>query len=202
MGRKTTVDQLPPEQRDFVIQLCTEHKTDRFISSAFEEEFGASLPKSSLNYWRQTTGNELVERYGIQRMLVKSFVTELEAKGVDVKNDRYAQLIGDLEEHLLAKTADLVAKDPMKLLAVRQEDERLRIKREQIGLNQQKLDFEKQKHEADADARTDRLKIGADLWQFWLYWLNEHEPHLAEGMTRCSAEFLPAMEGFLTNEAA
>ena len=160
MGRRTTVDSLPRDQRDFVINLCNEHKTDRQISAAFEDKFGASLPKSSLNYWRNAYGNEMVERYGIQRMLVKSFVSELAAKGVDVKEDHYAQLIDDLEEHLLAKTADLVSQDPLKLLAARQEDERLRIKREVIDLNRERLVLERQKL---LGASTDPVKQGTEF---------------------------------------
>src|SRR4051794_28021996 len=98
MGRRSTVDNLAPEQRDFVIRLCNDRKTDGFISAAFQDEFGVTLPRTSLNYWRKAYGNEMVERYGLQRMLVKSFVAELAAKGIDVKEDRYKQIIEDLEE--------------------------------------------------------------------------------------------------------
>lgn len=145
MGRRATVDQLPAEQRDFVINECLRYRTDRQISADFETTFGESLPKSSLNYWRNSTGNELVERFGLQRMLVKSFVGELEAKGIDVKEDRYAQLIEDLEEHLLARTADLVTKDPLKLLEARQFDESMRIKRETLELKREQIALERQK---------------------------------------------------------
>lgn len=202
MGRRSTVDQLPPEQRDFVINECLRYRTDRQISSDFETEFGKKLPKSSLNYWRKTTGHELVERYGVQRQMVKSFVGELESKGIDVNEDRYKQLITDLEEHLLSKTAELIAKDPLKLLEARQFDESMRIKREQIDLNRQKLDFERSKHEKEISVRVDRLAIGAESWKFILYWCNQNEPHLADGLTRNSSAILEGLEGHLENSEA
>lgn len=201
MGRKSTVDKLPDDQFDFVIRSILAGGTDREISAAFQEMFGKPLPKSSLNTWRNKAGNELAERYKLKRFQVRSFVEQLKTEGIDVAEDRYAHIIQSLEDHLLTAERDLISQNPLKLLDRRQEDERLKIKREQIALNQAKLDFEKQKHEAERSVRTDRLAIGLDLWKFLLLWLNDNEPHLAEGLTRVTSDILPAIEGHLSEGA-
>ena len=202
MGRKSTVDKLPDDQFDFVIRLILAGATDREISSAFEEQFAEPLPKSSLNTWRNKAGNELAERYRLRRFQVRSFVEELKKEGIDIESDRYAATIQNLEDHLLTNERDLVSADPVKLLGLRQEDERLKIKREQIELNRQKLEFEKEKHAREAAVRVDRLAIGAKVWKVVMFFMGENEPHIADALTRRSSEVLAAIEGELENEAA
>ena len=202
MGRKSTVEKLPDDQFDFVIREILAGSTDREISARFEKQFEAPLPKSSLNSWRNNAGNELAERYRLKRFQVRSFVEELKKVGIDVDADRYTATIQNLEDHLLTHERDLVSADPVKLLGLRQEDERLKIKREQIGLNRQKLEFEKEKHEREVSVRVDRLAIGAKAWQFILFYMSENEPHIADAMTRCSADVLAGLEGHLLDEAA
>lgn len=194
MGRKSTVDKLPDDQFNFVINAILAGATDREISAEFAAQFDKPLPKSSLNTWRNKAGNELAERYRLRRFQVRSFVEELKASGIDVGDDRYAATIQSLEDHLLTNERDLVASDPIKLLGLRQEDERLKIKREQIELNRQKLEFEKEKHEREAAVRVDRLAIGADVWSIVLAVMAEHEPHVVDALTRRSPNVLAAIE--------
>jgi ribosomal protein S25 len=201
MGRKATVEKLPDNQYEFVIQCLIDGKTDREVEAAFAAEFpGSRCPKSSLANWRKISGEELVERYKVTRFLARTVAEELKDSGIDLDEDRYKQVIDDIESQLLVKTREIVAKDPLKLLAARQEEERLRIKREQIALNQSKLDFEKHKHEREASVRVDRLAIGAKVWQTVLYFMTEHEPHAADALTRRSNDVLAAIEGALEEE--
>ena len=145
MARKSTVDKLPDDQFDFVITAILNGLTDREISSAFQSTFEIALPKSSLNTWRNKAGNELAERYRLRRYQVRTFVETLKAEGVDVSDDKYARTIENVEDQLLTNERKLLAADPVKLLGIRQEDERLKIKREQIDLNREKLVLERQK---------------------------------------------------------
>lgn len=201
MGRKSTVDKLPDDQFDFVIHAILAGATDREISAAFERQFSRPLPKSSLNTWRNKAGNELAERYRLKRFQVRSFIEELKTAGIDVDNDRYAATIQNLEDHLLTNERDLVSADPVKLLGLRQEDERLKIKREQIALNQAKLDFEREKHAREAAVRVDKLAIGAEVWSIVLAVIAEHEPHVVDALTRRSPDVLAAIEDRLADTA-
>jgi hypothetical protein len=199
MGRKSTVDKLPDDQFDFVIRgIIEEGWTDREISAKFEAEFKKPLPKSSLNYWRNAGGNEMADRYRMARYQARKLREDLNLN----EADDYENVIKNIEERLLTATRELIHKDPVKLLGLRQEDERLKIKREVIGLNRQKLEFDKQRHEKELAVRTDVLAIGAKAWQFVLYFMNENEPHVADAMTRRSGDILTGLEGYLLDEAA
>lgn len=197
MGRKSTVEKLLDDQFDFIIRLILDGLTDREISAAFEAEYGQALPKSSLHTWRKSAGNELAERYRLRRFQVRTFVETLKAEGVDVADDKYARTIENIEDQLLTNERDLISADPVKLLGLRQEDERLKIKREQIALNQAKLDFEREKHDREASVRTDRLAIAAEVWKVVLFFMSENEPHVADALARRSPDILAAIEGHL-----
>lgn len=145
MGRKATVEKLPDDQFDFVVGAILNGWTDREISSQFEKLFGVPLPKSSLHSWRKRAGDELAERYRLKRFQVRSFVEQLKNEGIDVTEDRYGHIIDSLEDHLLTNERNLVASDPVKLLGLRQEDERLKIKRETLDLKREQIALERQK---------------------------------------------------------
>lgn len=160
MGRRSTVEKLPDEQFDFVITAILNGWTDREISSEFQRSFKTELAKSSLNTWRRKAGNELAERYKLRRYEVRTFVETLKAEGIDVTDDKYARTIENVEDQLLTNERKLLAADPVKLLGIRQEDERLKIKREQIELNREKLVLERQKL---LGAATDPVKQGTEF---------------------------------------
>lgn len=203
MGQKFTVESLPNDQYKFIVRLLLNGKTDREVEVEFEAEFpGERVPKSSFARWRKSIGGDIKNQYRLVRFLGETVAEELNASGIDLDPDRYKQVMEDINSSLLVKTHEIVTQDPMKLLAVRQEDEKLRIKREQIDLNRQKLDFEKQRHEKELAVRTDVLAIGAKAWQFMLYFMNENEPHVADAMTRRSSDILAGLEGYLLDEAA
>lgn len=146
MGRKATVDKLPEDQFEFVMKCLTNGMTDREVEAAFAKNFpGSMCPKSSLGRWRENNGDEFVEHFKITRFLAKSIVEKLEAGGISAGDDRYKNIIEGIEDTMLTKTREIFAQDPMKLLAVRQEDEKLRIKREKMELDREKLVLERQK---------------------------------------------------------
>lgn len=198
MGRRSTVESLPDEQLEFVILGVLNQRTDREISASFLAEFGTPLPKSSLNNWRRTAGTEIANRYRIARLQAQQLREDLKLD----ESDDYDNIIKGIEEKLLTATSEVLRQNPLKLLAARQEDEKMRIKREQIELNRQKLDFEMQRHDKEMAVRTDALAIGAKTWQFILYFMNENEPHIADALTRRSGDILTGLEGYLLDEAA
>lgn len=198
MGRRSTVESLPDEQLEFVILEVLDQKTDREISANFHATFGKELPKSSLNNWRKISGNELADRYRLVRLQARQLREDLELE----EGDDYQNVIKNIEERLLTATREVIHQNPLKLLAARQEDERLKIKREQIDLNRQKLDFDKQKHEREASVRVDRLAIAAEVCKYILFWTSENEPHVADALTRRMNDILAGVEGHIENEAA
>lgn len=195
MGRKATVEKLPDEQFEFVIDLLVNGRTDREVERLFAAEFpGCKVPKSSLHTWRTGAGNELVERYKITRFLARTVVDKLKTDGVDVNDDRYKHVIEGIEDQLLTKTREIFAADPMKLLYVRQEDEKLRIKREDQQIKREQLALERQKL---LGAVNDPIKQGVEFMTELFDYLKDD----AEGVrflkvhTKAFTEFLQTKYG-------
>lgn len=164
MGRKSAVDKLEDNEFDFVIKKIINGLTDREISAEFEKAFDKKLPKTNLNRWRNNAGNELAERYKLKRFQVRSFVEQLKNEGIEVSEDKYKVIIGNLEDHLLTAERDLIAQNPMKLLFARQEEERLKLKREKLELDKAQLEFDREKHKNEID----RVKVGAETMRDFL----------------------------------
>ena len=141
MGRRSTVESLPDEQLEFVILAVLDQKTDREISARFLEAFDQKLPKSSLNNWRNMAGNELADRYRLVRLQARQLREDLKLENAD----DYQNVIKNIEERLLTATREVIHQDPMKLLVARQEEERLRIKRETLDLKREQIALERQK---------------------------------------------------------
>lgn len=158
MGRKSAVDKLEDNEFDFVIKKIIGGLTDREISAEFEKVFKKKLPKTNLNRWRNNAGNELAERYRLKRFQVRSFVEQLKSEGIEINEDKYKVIIGNLEDHLLTAERELIAQNPMKLLFARQEDERIKLKREKLELVKAQLEFDREKHKNEID----RVKVGAE----------------------------------------
>lgn len=158
MGRRSTVEKLADDQFNFVIRAIIDGKTDREISAAFADKFDENLPKSSLNNWRNKAGDELAERYRLKRFQVNSFVEQLQKEGIEVGEDKYKHIIDNLEDHLLTAERDLIEQNPLKLLFARQEDERIKLKREKLELDKSQLEFDREKHKNQID----RVKAGAE----------------------------------------
>lgn len=141
MGRKSTVASLSDEQIEFVIYKILDGETDRAISAAFEAAFDVPLPKSSLHNWRKTAGNELADRYRIARAQAKILREDLQL----TEAEDYQNVIKNIEERLLTATREVIHADPVKLLVARQDEERMRIKRETLELKREQLALERQR---------------------------------------------------------
>ena len=186
MGRRNKVEKLAETEFDFVIRAVTNGRTDREISADFEREFSQKLDKNSINRWRNTVGEELADRYRLARFQAKQLREDLAL----TDEDDYQTVIKNIEEKLLTATRDVVAKDPIKLLSVRQEEERLRHRRAELELKQKQLEFEKEKFERTQNAQADRFKIGGETWKFILSYFLKNDPTMADGLTKYSATLL------------
>jgi hypothetical protein len=204
MARPHKVAQLPPEEFEFVIQCILGSAsrgpmTDREISKAYFEEFGKRLAKSSLSRWRAAAGDELADRYRFARVQAQQLLERLkEEPGAD----KYQVSMRNIEERLLAVTHEAIALDPIKMLRLRQEEEKRRLKERQLELNEKKLEFEKERVERAANLDSDRFKIAADVWQFILVWFTKNQPKAADLLTGNSEEVLNALEAHIEAQAA
>lgn len=154
MGRRNKVEQLKETEFDFVIRAVTNGRTDREISADFEREFDQKLDKNSINRWRNTVGEELADRYRLARFQAKQMREDLALED----SDDYQNVIKNIEERLLTATREVVRQDPVKLLMVRQQEEKMRLKRDEIELKGKQLEFDREKHKNAID----RVKVGAE----------------------------------------
>jgi ABC-type tungstate transport system permease subunit len=130
MGRRHVVKNLDGVQFDFVINAIIGGLTDREISLAFEQQFEKPLAKSSLNRWRKSAGNELADRYNLARYQARQLLTDLKQED----QDKYQVVIRNIEDRLLTATREVIATDPVKLLKIRQEEERRRLREKELEL--------------------------------------------------------------------
>lgn len=175
MGRRNKVEKLPETEFDFVIRAVTNGRTDREISADFEAAFGKELDKNSINRWRNTVGNELADRYRLARFQAKQLREDL---ALDDTED-YQNVIKNIEERLLTATREVVRQDPVKLLMVRQQEEKMRLKRDEIELKQKQLEFDREKHKNQID----RVKVGAETMTDFLEFVGS-EPEAIGFLTR------------------
>lgn len=156
MGRRHIVSELSEEQLDFVIRRIVDGDTDREVCAQFENVFkDSSLAKSSLHRWRTAAGKELVERYQLARFQAKALVEQFSIEDAD----KYQTVIGNIEDRLLTATREVVKQNPVKLLQVRQMEEKMRVKREELELKRQQIELEREKLRGVA---LDRVKLGAE----------------------------------------
>lgn len=145
MGRRHVVRELNDEQFTFVIESIINGRTDREISAAFEQRFEQPLAKSSLNRWREQAGNELAERYRLARYQAAQLLTDLKSEDAD----RFQIVIGNIEDRLLTATREVIASDPVKLLRIRLDEEKRRLRERELNLKERQLDFELTKVKSD-----------------------------------------------------
>ena len=198
MGRRHVVKDLDNAQFEFVISAIINGDTDREISVNFEEQFDRRLAKSSLNRWRTAAGNELAERYRLARYQARQLLTDLKEED----EQKYQIVIGNIEDRLLTATREVISADPVKLLKIRQEEEKLRLKGRALELKGKQLELEREKAERAANLQKDRFKIAADTWQFILLWLTQHNPSTADVLTKSSEQLLEDLEAHLENQTA
>ena len=138
MGRKHVVRELDDKQFTFVIEAIINGLTDREISAAFEETFERPLAKSSLNRWRESAGNELADRYKLARYQARQLVENLGQQDAD----KYQIVISSIEDRMLTATREVIAQDPVKLLRIRLDEEKRRLKEREINLKEKQLELD------------------------------------------------------------
>lgn len=199
MARRHAVKDLSDEEFEFVIRRILENDTDRELSAAFYSKFKRKLAKSSLNRWRQASGAELAERYRIARFQARLLLEDLKE---DPEADKYQVLMGTIEDRLLAATREVITKDPIKILRIRQEEEKRRLKSRELDIKEKHLDFQQAKADREANLQNDRFKIAADTWRFILSWFVEHDPAKADALTGNSDQLLQDLEAHLNSQTA
>lgn len=197
MGRRSTVEKLDANQQDFVIRSILNGGTDREISAAFESKFDLKLPKTSLHRWRKKAGDELADRYRMQRFRVTSFVEKLKTEGIEIGEDKYHQIIENLENHLLTAERDLIAQNPVKLLFARQEDERLRLKRDEFELKKQQHEFEREKFEKTQRLQADKFRVASEAWKYILAYFTNLNSSVADDLTAHSPDLIKGLGEYI-----
>lgn len=199
MPRSHTVARFPPAEFEFVIQCILGNLTDREISDAYREKFKKRLAKSSLARWRAAAGDELADRYRLARVQAQQLIENLKEQP---DADKYQVLMRGIEERLLTVTREAIALDPIKMLRLRQEEEKRRLKERQLDLNERKLELEREKVEREANLHGDRFKIAADTWQFILLWFARKNTQAADILTGSSEELLKDLEEHVQTQTA
>lgn len=156
MPRKSVVKELGEEQLEFVIQRILAGDTDREISLAFQTAFDKPLAKSSLNRWRVSAGNELADRYRLARYQAKQFLEDVGESNAD----KFQAVMGNIEDRLLTATREVITRDPLKLLKIRQEEEKRRLKERELELKREHLELEREKLRGSA---IDRVALGGEF---------------------------------------
>jgi hypothetical protein len=199
MPPRHAVEQLPDEQLQFVIDHILNGDTDREISFAFEEKFNTKLSKSSLNRWRQAAGEQLAERYRLARYQAKQLIQDLKE---DPDVDKHQVLIASIEDRLLTATREISSQDPFKLVVIQQEEKRRNLRERELQLKERAQTFQEEQALKTERLQQDRLRIGADVWQFVLSYLLSKEPQVADLLTKHNQEILNGLEEHLENQTA
>lgn len=158
MGRTHAVDNLPLEQREWLLQKLVRcpGAGSREISCEFQQQFHRPLAKSSLARWRQAAGNELADRYAALREVASQLKQDLHAEDAD----SYALILRTIEDRMLTAQAELFEADPLKLLVFRQEEGRQRIQQAGLDLQRERIQLDREKLKGVA---LDRGKLAAEF---------------------------------------
>lgn len=141
MPRRHVVRDLSAEEFQFVIDHLIAGSTDREVELAFLKQFDKKLAKSSFGRWRKAVGEELADRYRLARYTAKQLQIDLNEEG----KDKYQTVIGNIEDRLLTSMREVIAQDPIKLLGIRQEEEKRRLKERELGIKERALALEEEK---------------------------------------------------------
>lgn len=198
MPSRHAVEKLPDEQFEFVINAIINGETNREISAAFKAKFTAVLAKSSLARWREVTGDELAERYKLARFQAKRILEDLGDQGAD----KFSVVMGNIEDHLLRATKEVIKQDPIKLLGIQQEEKRRQLREQELKLKERAQTFQEDLARKSESLQQDRLKIGVDVWQFVLSFLLKEEPQAADLLTKHNEDILNGLETYLENQTA
>jgi predicted DNA-binding protein YlxM (UPF0122 family) len=198
MPPRFTVDKLPEEQFESLIKLITNGGTDRSIPRDFEKKFNVKLAPSSFSRWRKAVGNEIADRHRFGKALAKQVIEDL---GMDDDADKFQVVMQSIEDRIITAGREIISQDPLKLLAIRQKEEDRRIRERELNLKERAQQFNEEQALKSEQLQHDRLRIGADTWQFILSYLLGKEPQAADLLTKHSEEILNGLEAHLDQTA-
>lgn len=193
MPRNFAVAELTDAQFTWLIDRILDGDTNREICTAFERKFKSPLARTSLQRWREATGDELAERYRLARYQARKLQEALGAED----REKYAVVIESIEDRLLAATREISKLDPFKLILVKQEEERRKLQERTLALKERQQAFTEEQARRKAELEQNRFGIAASAWEFLLTWAHQNNPQAADILTALSGNFLPALEEHL-----
>ena len=193
MPPRFTIDRLPADQFQFVIDAINNGGTDRAICAAFEKEFGAPLAKSSLARWRKASGDELAQQYRLSRHQTNQLLERLQMPDAD----KFDLVIDTVEDRLLTTMHQVTTKSPLKLLEIRQKEGERRLRQQRLELKEKELALKGEWARSVESPPPDCWRIAVEIWTFILLWLKDREPELVAILFRHTTEMREALKGYL-----
>ena len=171
MSQQFTIEKLPDEQYQFVLDAIMAGSTDRRICADFEQKFGRPLAKSSLGRWRQAAGEDLAQEYRLARVQVNHLVESLEqtdAEKIDV-------VMAEIEGRLLTAMRQIRNQDPLKLLKARQKETDLRLKQRWVEVKERELKLQEEQIHNLEELQRDRVWLAIEIWKQILLYLRKKD---------------------------
>ena len=193
MPPRFTIDRLPEEQFQFVINAINKGGSDREICADFAKQFGAPLAKSSLGRWRKTSGGELAQRY----RLAHHEATQVLGNSPQADADKFGLVMAAVEDSLVTAMRQLTAENPLKLMAVRQKEGDRRLKERMLELKEKEFARRDERARQAESLDSDRLRIGLETLKFMIMWLTNREPELFQVLIAHTRELSAALKSHL-----
>ena len=173
MPPRFTIDRLPEEQFQFVIDTINSGASDREICAAFEKQFETPLAKSSLERWRKASGDELVQRYRLARYQATQLLENLEQTDAD----KLGVIVASVEDRLLTSMRQITSEDPLRLLSVCQKEGDRRLKERMLELKEREFAVKHERECLTEILDRNRLRIGIETWKIILDVLRARNPN-------------------------
>jgi hypothetical protein len=172
MPPRFTIDRLPEEQFQFVVDAINSGASDREICAAFEKQFETPLARSSLERWRKASGDELAQGYRLARYQATQLLENLE----ETDADKLSVIMATVENRLLTSMRQITSEDPLKLLAACQKEGDRRLKERMLELKEREFAVKLERERLTETMDRRRLQIGIDTWQMILDLLKARNP--------------------------
>jgi len=167
MGRRHVVNDLPLEQREWIFEKILDgRQSDRKICQEFQQTFRRPLSKSAFGRWRNAVGDDLADHYESLRQVAAQLKKSLKQEDAD----GYQIILRTIEDRLLTAQREIISADPLKLIAVTQEEGKRRLQQQMIDLQRDKLALEREKLRGVA---VDRGKLTGEFLADLLEYIGE-----------------------------
>jgi hypothetical protein len=185
MPPRSTINQLPDEQFQFVIEAINRGQSDRQICLDFETQFGTALSKGKLDRWRAKVGDDLAEQYRLSRYQATQLLEHLDQTDVD----KFTLVMSHIEDHLLTVMRQITSRNPLDLLAIRQREGEQRVKERMVQLKRKELAFEQEREQRTDSLVQDRLQITLAAWRFIVSWITSKNPEATARIVQRREQF-------------